>query len=37
MFDTVFGLPTHPLIVHAVVVFVPLTALAAIALTVVPR
>lgn len=37
MFDTVFGLPTHPLIVHAVVVFVPLTALAAIALTAVPR
>lgn len=37
MFDTVFGLPTHALIVHAVVVFVPLTALAAIALTAVPR
>lgn len=37
MFDTVFGLPTHPLIVHAVVIFVPLTALAAVALTAVPR
>jgi len=37
MFDTVFGLPTHPLIVHAVVVFVPLTALAAMALTAIPR
>lgn len=37
MFDTFFGLPTHALIVHAVVVFVPLTALAAIALTAVPR
>lgn len=37
MFDTFFGLPTHAIIVHAVVVFVPLTALAAIALTAVPR
>lgn len=37
MFDTLFGLPTHAIIVHAVVVFVPLTALAAIALTAVPR
>ncbi len=37
MFDTFFGLPTHAVIVHAVVVFVPLTALAAIALTAVPR
>jgi len=36
MFDTLFGLPTHALIVHAVVIFVPLTALAAVALTVVP-
>lgn len=37
MFDTFFGLPTHAVIVHAVVVFVPLTALSAIALTAVPR
>lgn len=37
MFDTFFGLPTHAIIVHAVVIFVPLTALAAIALTAVPR
>lgn len=37
MFDTFFGLPTHAVIVHAVVVFVPLTALAALALTAVPR
>ena len=27
MFDTVFGLPVHPLVVHAVVVLVPLSAL----------
>lgn len=37
MFDTFFGLPTHAIIVHAVVIFVPLTALAAVALTAVPR
>lgn len=37
MFDEIFGLPTHALIVHAVVVFVPLTGLAAVALTAVPR
>ncbi len=37
MFDTFFGLPTHAIIVHAVVVFVPLTGLAAVALTAVPR
>ncbi|MDQ4032292.1 MAG: hypothetical protein M3332_08510 [Actinomycetota bacterium] len=37
MFDTFFGLPTHAIIVHAVVIFVPLTAVAAIALTAVPR
>lgn len=28
MFDTVFGLPTHALVVHAVVVLLPLAALA---------
>jgi hypothetical protein len=27
MFSTIFGLPTHPLVVHAVVVLVPLSAL----------
>lgn len=37
MFDTFFGLPTHAIVVHAVVVLVPLTALAALALTLVPR
>lgn len=29
MLDTVFGLPTHPLLVHATVVLLPLTALVA--------
>ncbi|MGN6302035.1 MAG: DUF2231 domain-containing protein [Angustibacter sp.] len=28
MFDTIFGLPVHPLIVHATVVFVPAAAVA---------
>lgn len=27
MFDTIFGLPMHPLVVHATVVIVPLAAL----------
>jgi len=27
MFDTIFGIPLHPLVVHATVVFVPLAAL----------
>lgn len=31
MFDTITGLPIHPLVVHAVVVLVPLSALGAIA------
>lgn len=31
MFDTITGLPVHPLVVHAVIVLVPLTALGAIA------
>lgn len=35
--DTVFGLPLHPLVVHAVVVLVPLAALGAIALALLPR
>lgn len=35
--DTIFGLPAHPLVVHAVVVLLPLAAAAATALAVVPR
>ncbi len=31
MFDTITGLPIHPLVVHAVIVLVPLSALGAIA------
>ncbi|MEU4802914.1 DUF2231 domain-containing protein [Actinosynnema sp. NPDC023587] len=34
---TIFGLPAHPLLVHAVVVLLPLSAVAAAALAVVPR
>lgn len=34
MFDTIAGLPLHPLAVHAVVVLLPLTALATIAVAV---
>ncbi|MER5263575.1 DUF2231 domain-containing protein [Actinosynnema sp. NPDC002837] len=34
---TIFGLPAHPLLVHAVVVLLPLAALGAAALAVVPR
>lgn len=37
MFDTVLGLPVHPLVVHAVVVLVPLAALGVAAIAVVPR
>ena len=37
MFDSILGLPLHPLVVHAVVVLLPLAALGVIALTVVPR
>jgi uncharacterized membrane protein len=37
MFDLVFGLPLHVLVNHAVVVFVPLTAVAAVIFAVVPR
>lgn len=36
-FDTVAGLPVHVLVVHAVVVLVPLTALGAVAISLVPR
>lgn len=35
--DTVFGLPTHPLVVHAAVALLPLAALGAIAIALVPR
>lgn len=37
MLDTVAGLPVHVLVVHAVVVFAPLAALAAIAYVALPR
>ena len=37
MFDTVFGLPVHVLVVHAVVVLVPLAATGIIGIAVVPR
>lgn len=37
LFDTVTGLPVHPLVVHAVVVLGPLAALLAVAYVVVPR
>lgn len=36
MFSTIFGLPAHPLVIHAVVVLVPLAALGAIAVAVWP-
>jgi uncharacterized membrane protein len=36
MLSTIFGLPAHPLIVHAVVVLVPLAALSALAVAVWP-
>lgn len=35
--DEVFGLPLHPLVVHAAVVFVPLAALGTLLFTTVPR
>jgi hypothetical protein len=35
--ETVFGLPAHPLIVHAPVILVPLATLGVIAIVVVPR
>ncbi len=37
MLDTVFGLPTHTILVHAVVVLVPVAALATIAVAMYPR
>jgi uncharacterized membrane protein len=36
VFSTVFGLPAHPLIIHAVVVLIPLSALGAIVVAVWP-
>ena len=37
LFDTVLGLPQHPLVVHAVVVLLPLAALVEIAVALQPR
>ncbi|REF35487.1 DUF2231 domain-containing protein [Thermasporomyces composti] len=37
MFDQAFGLPLHVLVIHAVVVLVPLTVLAALVYAVLPR
>ncbi|MEO5832329.1 MAG: DUF2231 domain-containing protein [Nakamurella sp.] len=37
MFDTVFGLPLHPLVVHATVVFVPAAVLALLVAALWPR
>ncbi len=37
MFDTVFGLPLHPLVVHATVVFVPAAVLAVLTAALWPR
>lgn len=37
MFDTILGLPVHPLVVHAAVVFLPLGALSVILAAVWPR
>jgi hypothetical protein len=37
MLDTVFGLPTHALVVHAVVVLLPLAAIGAVLVALLPR
>ena len=37
MFDTIFGLPFHPLVVHGVVVLMPLAAVSVLAAAAVPR
>lgn len=37
MFDTVLGLPTHALVVHAVVVLMPLAAIGGVLVAVLPR
>jgi uncharacterized membrane protein len=36
MFDTIFGLPVHPLVVHGVVVLLPLAGLGVVAISLVP-
>ena len=37
MFDTIFGLPVHALVMHVVVVLVPMAAAGVVAIAVVPR
>jgi hypothetical protein len=37
MFDTIFGLPAHPLVVHGVVVLLPLMALVTVVVALRPR
>jgi hypothetical protein len=37
MFDTIFGLPVHALVLHVVVILVPLAAAGVVAIAVVPR
>jgi hypothetical protein len=37
MFDEVFGLPAHPLIVHTAVIFIPLLAVGSVVFGLVPR
>lgn len=37
MFDTIFGLPVHPLVIHAVVVLIPLSAVGAVFIAVRPK
>ena len=37
MFDTIFGLPVHALVIHAVVVLLPLAALGVVLMAAVPR
>jgi len=37
MFDTITGLPVHPLVVHAVVVLLPVMAIVSVLVAVVPR
>jgi uncharacterized membrane protein len=37
MFDSIAGIPLHPLVVHAVVVLLPLACIGAIAVSIVPR
>lgn len=37
MFDSIFGLPVHPLVIHAVVVFLPLASVAVLVAAVWPK